>query len=130
MNFLIPLLLAFFTNKTQNTNKGIENTQKIMTEEEIYFTKIGTEIQGAVKSQMFGKPCFKIGKKAFICFFKNAMVFKLNGKFHQEALSLKASQLFDPSGKNRPMKEWVQVPFDYKEKWRIFAEQSAEYVIE
>ena len=101
-----------------------------MTEEETYFTEIGNEIQDAIKSQMFGKPCFKIGKKVFTCFFKNAMVFKLNGEFHQEALSLDASELFDPSGKNRPMKEWVQVPFDYKEKWKLFAEESAKYVAE
>ena len=99
-----------------------------MTEEEIYFIEIGNEIQDAKKSQMFGKPCFKIEKKAFTCFFKNSMVFKLNGEFHSEALSLDGSELFDPSGKNRPMKEWVQVPFDYNEKWKIFAKKSAEYV--
>ncbi len=101
-----------------------------MTEEEIYFIKIGKETEDAIKSQMFGKPCFKIGKKAFTCFFENSMVFKLNGEFHQEVLSLDGSELFDPSGKNRPMKEWVQVPFDYKEKWKIFAEKSAEYASE
>ena len=101
-----------------------------MTKEEKYFIEVGNKIQGAVKSQMFGKPCYKIGKKAFVCFFKNCMVFKLNGEYHQEALSFDGSELFDPSGKNRPMKEWVQVPFDYKEKWKIFAEKSAEYVAE
>lgn len=26
------------------------------------------------------------------------------------------SQLFDPSGKKRPMKDWLQVPFDYKKR--------------
>ncbi len=99
-----------------------------MSEEEIYFVSVGEKIENGIKSQMFGKPCFKINKKAFTCFFKNAMVFKLNGEFHQEALSLEGSELFDPSGKNRPMKEWVQVSFDYKEKWKMFAEKSAEYV--
>jgi len=101
-----------------------------MTKEEKYFIEVGNKIKGAVKSQMFGKPCYKIGKKAFVCFFKNCMVFKLSGEYHQEALSFDGSELFDPSGKNRPMKEWVQVPFDYKEKWKIFAEKSAEYVAE
>jgi len=101
-----------------------------MTEEEIYFNEIGNEITEAIKSQMFGKPCYKIGKKAFTCFFKDCMVFKLNGEYHQEALSFDGSELFDPSGKQRPMKEWVQVPFDYKEKWELFAQKSAEYVTE
>ncbi len=96
-----------------------------MTKEEQYFIEIGGEIQGATKSQMFGKPCFKIGRKAFCCFFKNSMVFKLNGEVHQEALSLDDSKLFDPSGKNRPMKQWVQIPFEHKDKWKLFAEKSA-----
>jgi len=99
-----------------------------MTAEEIFFEATGAEVKNAIKSSMFGKPCFKIGKKAFTCFFKNAMVFKLSGEFHQEALSYDGSELFDPSEKNRPMKEWVQVPFDYKDQWKLFAEKSAEYV--
>jgi len=37
------------------------------------------------------------------------MVFKLTDKIHADALSLDGSELFDPSGKKRPMKEWVQV---------------------
>ena len=96
--------------------------------EEAYFEVIGDGVEGAVKGQLFGKPCFKINKKAFCCFFKEAMVFKLNGTYHQDALSLDGAELFDPSGKNRPMKEWVQVPFHYKDQWALFAEKAAEYV--
>lgn len=99
-----------------------------MSEEEVYFNTIGKEIENAIKSQMFGKPCYKINKKAFVCFFKESMVFKLNNEIHQEALSLDASELFDPSGKNRPMKEWVQIPYDYKDKWQFYAEKAANYV--
>ena len=77
---------------------------------------------------MFGKPCFKINKKAFVCFFEDEMVFKLTGDSHSEALSLDGSQLFDPSKKGRAMKEWVQVPFDYKNKWNEFAESAFEFV--
>ncbi len=96
--------------------------------EEAYFEVIGDGVEGAVKGQLFGKPCFKINKKAFCCFFKESMVFKLNGTYHQNALSLDGAELFDPSGKNRPMKEWVQVPFHYKDQWALFAEKAAEYV--
>lgn len=46
------------------------------------------------------------------------MVFMLTGNTHSEALSLDGSKLFDPSGKKRPMKEWVQVPFTDKVKWK------------
>ena len=97
-----------------------------MTEQESLFNDIGAEL--GEKSQMFGKPCFKVGKKAFVCFFQNAMVFKLTDEAHKEALSLDGSELFDPSGKGRAMKEWVQVPFDYKDQWQHFAKHAADYV--
>ena len=101
-----------------------------MTKEEEFYIEIGQIIENAEQSQMFGKPCFKINGKAFICFFQNEMVFKLTGEAHKNALSLYCSQLFDPSGKDRPMKEWVQVPFDYSEKWAEYSKSAMEYVKE
>lgn len=77
---------------------------------------------------MFGKPCFKINGKAFCCFFENSMVFKLSGDEHAEAMKLKGSKLFDPSGKGRAMKEWVQVTYDHYKKWEKFAKAAVEYV--
>lgn len=97
-------------------------------EEEAFYVAIGSQIEGAEQSQMFGKSCFKINGKAFICFFQNEMVFKLNGDYHTEALNLEGAQLFDPSGKKRPMKKWVQVPFHYSDKWKTFAMNAAQYV--
>jgi hypothetical protein len=98
-----------------------------MTAEELYIS-IGQKLKATEESQMFGKPCFKIGGKAFICFFQNEMVFKLTGDIHANALSHDGAQLFDPSSKKRPMKEWVQVPFDYKDKWAIYAMAALGYV--
>ncbi len=99
-----------------------------MTEEEKHFLQVGESISGSIKGQLFGKTCFKINQKAFVCFFKNEMVFKLNGEAHQEALSRDGAQLFDPSGKGRPMKEWVQLPYDYQEHWLSYAKSAALYV--
>ncbi|MCW3124160.1 MAG: hypothetical protein JWQ38_3652 [Flavipsychrobacter sp.] len=99
-----------------------------MTKEEKLYIEIGLKITDAEQSQMFGKPCFKISGKAFICFFQNEMVFKLTGDNHKNALSLEGSQLFDPSGKNRHMKEWVQVPFAHSDRWKKFAAASLNYV--
>ena len=70
-----------------------------MTKEETFYIAIGQKIKDAEQSQMFGKPCFKINGKAFVCFFQNEMVFKLTGDTHEEALSLDGSQLF---GNKRP----------------------------
>ena len=96
--------------------------------EESQYLRAGQSVKGAEQSQMFGKPCFKINGKAFVSFFQESMVFKLSGDDHKEALSLKGSKLFDPSGKGRPMKEWIQVPFDHSKKWEKFAKAAAKYV--
>ena len=101
-----------------------------MTKEEELYISIGQRIKESVQSQMYGKPCFKINKKAFVCFFQNSMVFKLTGEAHSDALRLDGTQLFDPSGKERPMKEWVQVPFDYSDNWTEYANLAMDYVKE
>jgi|SRR4030095_553147 hypothetical protein len=99
-----------------------------MSKHEEAFITAGKTIKGAEQSQMFGKPCFKINEKAFCCFFENSMVFKLEGDDHEHALKLKGSKLFDPSGKGRSMKEWVQVSYLHAEKWKSLAKKAAEYV--
>lgn len=97
------------------------------TAEEDYINT-GQQINGAVQSQMFGKPCFKMNGKAFISFFQECMVFKLTGTKHKEALALKGAVLFDPSGKGRAMKEWVQVPAAHKNKWPELAKAAYTYI--
>ncbi len=101
-----------------------------MTEQENYYMLTGKNLVNAVQSQMFGKPCFKVNGKAFMCFFQEEIAFKLQGESHRKAINLKGSKLFDPSGKQRPMKEWVQVPFTHKELWAGFAEEAMKYVSE
>ena len=99
-----------------------------MTQEEQKYLETGRAIDDAIESQMFGKPCFKINGKAFISFFNNNMVFKLTGLAHQKALSLPGALLFDPSGRNRPMKEWIEVPFTHSSEWNSLAFESWDYV--
>lgn len=93
------------------------------------YIDICTQITDTEQSQMFGKPCFKIGEKAFVAFFQDEMVFKLAGDIHAQALALEGAKLFDPAGNGRAMKQWVQVPFAHRENWVIFAKQACEYVI-
>ncbi len=51
------------------------------------------------------------------------MVFKLPDAAERErALTLEGAQLFDPSGRGRPMKEWVQVPAAHAGEWPGLAE--------
>lgn len=92
------------------------------------FEACGAAIPDVVKSQMFGKPCFKTNGKAFVCFFQDCMVFKLSGETHATALGLNGAVLFDPSGKGRAMKEWVQLPVAHCNQWPALAQAAQDYV--
>ncbi len=99
-----------------------------MTPAEKFFLECGSKIPEAEKSQLFGKPCFKLKGKAFTCLFNEQMVFKLTGDAHRSALSLDGAALFDPSGKGRPMKEWVQLPLDYQDQWELYTNSAFDFV--
>jgi len=79
--------------------------------------------------QMFGKPCLKTSKKAFAVYFKDTMVFKLG---QQEVKLLKdkysGAVNWDPSGKGRPMKDWLQVPSEFNDDWKMLARQAQQFV--
>lgn len=99
-----------------------------MKDAETLYLSICQQINQAEQSQFFGKPCFKIGNKAFVSFFENEMVFKLNAPAHQTAMGLQGAHLFDPSGKGRAMKQWVQVPFKHQQHWPQLAANACDYV--
>jgi hypothetical protein len=78
--------------------------------------------------KMFGMPCLKNSNgKAFAGYSEGAMVFKLGGISHAEALALSGAKLFDPAG-GRPMKEWVVVPAEHNSRWLEFARDAFDYV--
>jgi hypothetical protein len=89
-----------------------------------FVTQHGTSV-----GQMFGKPCLKTGKKAFAAFFKDEMVFKLG---QQEVNLLKDKYVgavnWDPSGKKRAMKDWLQIPSHFSDDWVELAKQALDYV--
>ncbi len=100
-----------------------------MSKELDQFIISGEAIEDSSPGKMFGHPVYKIKGKAFICYFHKDIVFKLDPDNLEKALSLKGSKLFDPSGKKRPMKEWVQVQYKHQEKWLHFSKAAAEYVL-
>ena len=84
----------------------------------------------AVAGKMFGMPCLKNNGKAFAGFYQDAMVFKLSGSRHAEALALPGARLFDPTGRGRPMREWVEVPVEHASRWPELARAALRYVDE
>jgi hypothetical protein len=99
-----------------------------MTTPEEKYHQLSEAMPGSLKSQMFGKPCYKVNGKAFVCFFQDCMVFKLPPEAVKTALELKDAILFDPSGKNRPMKQWVQLNFENEVSWEHYASLAFNYV--
>ena len=78
--------------------------------------------------QMFGKPCLKVGGKAFAAFHAEQLVFKLTGRSRDAALEEKGAALWDPSGKGRPMKEWIAISGKTKFGELAYAKAAYEYV--
>jgi hypothetical protein len=70
-------------------------------------------------SQMMGMPCVKVGGKMVVGYESSGeMVFKLPDEAeHEKALALDGAKLFDPSGRGKPFKEWVQVPAAHESTW-------------
>jgi len=99
-----------------------------MTKAEIYFNELTKEIPDVKPGKMFGALCMKTpnGKSAAM-FWKDNIVVKLQGESLKEAMSLDGAKLFEPM-EGRPMKEWVQIPFAYKDQWKKFALTSSESV--
>jgi hypothetical protein len=78
--------------------------------------------------QIFGTACIKTQGKALAAFFQGDIALKLGGDDHRVALALGGAKLWDPSGKHRPMKEWVQIPFACAPAWPDLAAQALKYV--
>ncbi len=85
------------------------------------FDQIGELIAKNKRSSMFGVPCYKLGRRPFIMFYDKHIVCKLFGQTHKEAMLLKGSTLFNPRANDKPMKNWVQIPFIHWDKWESFA---------
>jgi hypothetical protein len=101
-----------------------------MTNAQSSFDQLGSELAErtpATIGRMFGMPCLKVGGKAFAGLSGEAMVFKLTGPAHAQALALEGARLFDPMG-GRPMKEWVEVPEAQAKRWPELAEAALAYV--
>ena len=99
-----------------------------MTKAEQFFNELTQEIPDVKSGKMFGSICMKTpnGKSAAMLW-KDNIVLKLQADSMKEAMALKGARLFEPM-EGRPMKEWVQIPFEHKDKWKKLALISSETV--
>jgi hypothetical protein len=92
-----------------------------MTKAEELFHQLAKEFPDGKEGKMFGSLCIKTPNgKSGVMLWKDYIVVKLAGDDMKEAMALKGSQLFDPMG-GRPMKDWVQIAYTHKDKWKHYA---------
>ncbi|MEV6316371.1 hypothetical protein [Streptomyces sp. NPDC051776] len=86
-----------------------------------HFDRIAEELapHGAVAGAMFGKRALKAQGRAFACLKGELLAVKLGDgtSAHRAALELTGAELFDPSEKGRPFKDWVAVPATHADRW-------------
>ncbi len=83
------------------------------------------------EANMFGMPALKVGGKAFAGLWEKQLVVKVGAPRTQELLKTKAGGSFDPSGRGRPMKEWIAIKepaAQAKKKWLTLAEEAKAFV--
>jgi hypothetical protein len=88
------------------------------------FNKLADDLAGAgiTKSNMFGMPVLKLGRKPIAGLTDDGINFKLPAESGdmKAALTIPSAHLFQPEmhGKKGPlMKQWVVVPFAHKDKY-------------
>jgi hypothetical protein len=101
---------------------------------EILYTTLADQLSShpaTTISVMFGKRCLKVKGKAFASLWENSLVIKVGQPRVQALLKAKTGLPFDPSGLNRPMKEWVMVPLpaaNAPKKWLALAQEARTFV--
>ena len=78
-----------------------------------------------IQGKLFGHRCLKVKGKAFLVDFDGDLVFKLGrGAMAPWLADHEDLNGFDPSGKGRPMKDWLQAPMAHSGHFQIWAEAS------
>lgn len=88
---------------------------------------------GIKKSNMFGSPVLKLGRKPICGLESDGINFKLDPKspLYAETLALKGAHIFQPvmkGGRTLAMKNWVVVPFVYSDRYMDLAAASIRIV--
>lgn len=99
-----------------------------MIEAQELYLKIASQLPDTTQGKMFGALCLKAPNgKAGVLFKNDQIAFKLEEPLLQETLQLPGSQIFSPAT-GRPMNGWVQLPYEYAEKWPDLAQKAMAYV--
>lgn len=95
-----------------------------MSDAELYFNELTTQIPEAKPGKMFGALCVKMPNgKAGAMFWRDFLVVKLSGETLSRAEKLSGVSVFTPA-EGRPMGGWYTIPFRHKSEWKDLMEIS------
>ena len=82
------------------------------------------------RGTMMGRPILKVGGTMIAALSHDALGFKLGAGTpeHTAALAVEGADLFDPSLRDRPFKDWVAVPVAHADTWSDFAAAALAFV--
>jgi hypothetical protein len=80
--------------------------------------------RGVLSGALFGARSLTFDGTAFACLKGGRLAVKLGAgsPVYAEALALPDGELFDPSGKGRPFKDWVAIAAAQADEWPHYAE--------
>jgi hypothetical protein len=97
------------------------------------FVQIADELadRGVLPGALFGARSLTFDGRAFAAFRGERAALRLvaGTPAHDEALALPGAAPFDPSGKGRPMKDWVAVPAAHADQWPWLAEAALDALV-
>lgn len=94
-----------------------------------YFDALLEELPEAKPGKMFGKDTLRLGRRPFAMFYQDHLVVKLAEPENTEARQIPGTFWFAPMGEERPMKNWVCIPFREYEEWVHWARLAQEHLI-
>ncbi len=97
------------------------------------FLALLDELPEARKGSMFGYPSLNIGRKPFVFWHADTndhVAFKLPPELHPDLLARDGFSLFDPAGKGKPMKAWIQVPSSASDEWPVLAKAAHQNLLD
>lgn len=78
----------------------------------------------------FGLESLNLDGKPFGAFFQGELVLKLGAEKISEIIErYPGAKLFDPSGKGRAMKDWLQIPNEFQEDWDSLSESAVIFAL-
>lgn len=93
------------------------------------FYEIGAQFSDARRRKVFGHEAFTVQRKPFIFLEGEHLVCKLNGRYDEEVFLLPGVRFFAPMGPDKPMKNWVALPYAHEAAWEEWALRAYEQLM-